>query len=114
MAACRFAKDYVRKRVAHNDVATHPEIAARSGATLVSAGSRHDVEEALRHVRAAMNAASVINSGAGQDYTLTDGPQDADALMQCLKKGVDAQERKRRVLESGEATVEDYLPERWV
>jgi hypothetical protein len=104
ISSCQFTRAWRNRLLAHRDL----EISLASSGEPLSGVSRAEIEDALASIRAVLNRLSRHYMGSETNYRLVIAyGRDADSLVDYLRLGIRAEEKRFERLERGEFLPED-------
>lgn len=106
LCACQFARDWRNRRIAHRDLA----LALEEGATPLAPARRQDVDGALDSIVALLDAIQLYYQEATTAYRMGPAVGGAEALLDVLRDGLEADEQRRKRLSGGKPLPEDLKP----
>lgn len=106
--ACTFARDWRNRRIAHHSLELKID---RASATPLVAASRRDVKNALRALADVMNLLAMhFHNSETAFHAIIGNPRDGNALVYLLQQAEKSEDDRRKRMEAGTQTSEDWLP----
>ena len=106
LCACKFAREWRNRRIAHRDLA----LALERGATPLAPISRQAVDGALNSIVALLDAIQLHYQEATTAYRMGPAVGGAEALLDVLRDGLEADRQRRKRLLGGKPLPEDAKP----